>query len=343
MATRAPLNLFLIAAMIWAPAASAQFSPTLPAQSTGGVFVGSSTPAQQQLFNFVAFPVGTVNTPTGTQQLEYRFTLPVVFTNPNVPTDLTPVPNWQQRIRDRVLGPDRNYVPEPTPGLLVQRDPRYSFNGHWLPIIEGQTQVAMAPGANTFYRVIPRVSQATTGDTSVPHVMQTADASYALTAANEVTLTQGALLVKGGRTPFHILMPMKNDTAVVQIEQGTFAMVSNLDGRVTVANLADTHNTGCMTMLTDRPNKTYGEMPVRIGYMIEIYPNESPAAENRIASYSTLRQLRLANGLSVETMRVNYPYAFKRFNLTRALPDADFRRLVKTAAAVAYLDRGDVL
>jgi hypothetical protein len=340
MQPQSSLKLMLMVALLAQPA----MAQVAPAPGTSGTFVGTSTPAQQQLGNFVAYPVGTVQTPNGPQQLEYRFTLPVTFNTPYVPTDQTRVPNWQQRIREQVVGPDRNYVP-PTRGVMVARDGRYSFTGRWMPVVEGQTQVAMSPsaGSSTLLRVIPRISDATTGDTTVPQIMQTADADFALTAANEVTLNKGALLVKGGKQPFHILMPMKNDVSVVRVEEGTFAMVSNLDGRATIANLADSHQDGCMTMLTDRAHKTYGEMPVRIGYMLEIYGNELPAAENRIASYSTLRQLRLENGLSVETMRVNYPFAFKRFNLTRALSEADFKRLVKTAAAVAYLDRGDVL
>lgn len=272
-------------------------------------------------------------------------TLPTIFNNPYVPTDQTPVPNWQQRIRERVLGPDRNYVP-PTGGEIVARDPRYTFTGRWLPVIEAQTQVAMVPhtGSTTLLRVIPREEAAITRDTTgVAQVMQTADAEFALTAANEVTLTRGALLVKGGTMPIHVLMPVRNDTAVVRVEEGTFAILSNLDGRLTIANLTDTHTDGLRMMLTDRAHVTYGDMPVRIGNMLEVYANELPCAENRLVSYSTVRQLRLENGLTVETLRVNYPFAFKRFNMTRVLSDADLRRLVKTAASVVYMDRGDVL
>jgi hypothetical protein len=334
------MMMLLIAAMI-CPAALAQFQPTLPAPGSGGVFVGASSPFEQQLFNFVAVPVGQTVTPGGTQQLEYRFTLPVTFNNPTVPTDVTPVPNWEWRIRDR-LGPDRNFVP-PSSGVLVARDPRYSFTGRWHPVVEGQTAIAMAPGVMTLPAVVPRTARIDANSAGVAQIMPATASDYALTAENEITLTEGAMLIKGGNKPLYVLLPLATDNAVVRVEEGTFAMVSNFGGHISIANLADSHDAACRVLLTDRARKAYGEMPVRIGYMVEIYGNEKPTGEHRIASYSTLRQLRLSNGYTVETMRLNYPHAFKRFNLTRALSQEDFNRLVKTAAALAYLDRGDVL
>lgn len=318
--------------------ASTVVTPTLPAPGTGAFVAGQSTPAEQSLFNFVAIPAGT----TGTQPLEYRFRLPVVFNNPIVPTDVTGPGGslgYAQGLRERILGPDRNVLPD-SQGVIVARDPRYQFTGRWSPVSGHQVAIASAiPGTITLPVVVPRTADVATENFAQPYIMPTAGATYLMSAANEVTLTNGALLVKGGNAPLYVLMPLSGDTAVVRVDSGSFAMISNMDGRVTVANLDDRHNDAVMVYLTDRARKTYGEMPVRIGYMVEVYPNTIAAGQNRLVAYTVLNQLRLSNGYSVETMRLNYPRTFKRFNLTRALSEADMMRLVKTAAAVAYMDR----
>jgi hypothetical protein len=261
---------------------------------------------------------------------------------PVEPTSITRVPNDAQRIREQVLGVNRSRVPADN-HKIVARDPRYNFSGRWWNVRPEQTQVAMLPGGmqeRTYLRVIPRMAAATTGgDIDSAQIMPTVGATYSVNSANEMLLRNGAMLVKGGKQPFHVLMPIGNDTAVVRIEEGTFAMVSNFGEHVSVANLADTHRTGCLTLLTDRENKKVGEVPARIGQMLEIYPNSLPAGENRDATYISTHQLRLSNGLTVETMRLNYPHTMKRFNLTAVLSDQELKRVVKTAAAVSYLDR----
>jgi hypothetical protein len=253
----------------------------------------------------------------------------------------TQVPNSPWTIRDRVIGRNRSRVPRDN-GKIVARDPRYSFTGRWYHVAPSQTQVALLPGGmqeRTFLRVVPRMTAATTGgDIITAQIMPTANANYSVSATNELTLRNGALLIKGAKQPFNVLMPLGHDTAVVRIEEGTLAMVSNFGDHVSVANLADTHRDGCLTLLTDRQNKTLGEMPARIGQMIEIYPNSLAAGENRDASYISTHQLRLANGYTVETMRLNYPRTMKRFNLTGVLSEQDLKRMVKTAAAVSFMD-----
>lgn len=320
----------------------AQVSPSLPAPGTSGVFQGTTNATQQQVFNFVAFPVGEVQTPTGTQQLEYRFSLPIVFNQPYVPTDQSGVGGslgHAQGLRERILGPDRNTLPDST-GVIVARDPRYTFSGRWSPIIPSPTQVATLPNVLEFPAVIvPRTSGSIEKSIVSAQIMPTTGTSYTVSAPDEVSFTEGALLIKGGDAPLHVLMPIGNDNAVVRIEHGTFAMVSNFGGRVTVTNLSDTHNSGCVVLLTDKNRRTYGEMPVRIGYMVEVYPNTIQTGENRLVAYTVLNQLRLSNGFSVETTRINYPRAFKRFNISRNISTTDLQRIVKSAAAVSYMDR----
>lgn len=334
-------------------AAGSVVTPTLPAPGTGGIVTvpAASTPAEQLLFNYVSFPVGTTVGPGGPQTLEYRFRMPIVFNNPMVPTDVTGVGGslgHAQGLRERILGPDRNVLPD-SRGVIVARDNRYQFTGRWMPWSTQQVAVlSTAPRAITsrvitMPAVIPTVSipEFRDGRPDIPvnaEIMPTAGASYSVSNANEITLTNGALLVKGGNQPLWVLAPLAGDTAVVRIARGAFVMISNMDGKVNIANLADTRSDSVVGYLTDRNRKTYGEMPVRIGYMLEVYPNAAPEGENRLVAHTVLDQVRLTNGYTVETLRLNYPRTFKRFNLTRALSADDLSWLIKSAAAVAYMD-----
>lgn len=318
----------------------------LMAMTACPIVQAQQTTVNVQRTNLTTTTITTTTNPNGTTSTQTNVQINPI---PNIlapveQTTSTRVPNDGQEIRDQVIGPNRSPLPHDN-GIIVARDPRYNFTGRWWQVRPEETQVAMLPNGmtqRTYLRVIPRMAAATTGgDNEVAKIMPTVGADYAMSAANEMTLRDGAMLVKGGRKPFHILMPLQHESAVVRIEEGTFAMVSNLGGHVSVANLADTHREGCLTLLTDEVHNRLGEVPARIGQMIEVYPNSLPQGENREASYITTKQLRLANGLTVETMRLNYPRTMKRFNLTRVLSEQDLKRVVKAAAAVAFVDADD--
>lgn len=308
------------------------------AQQSG--FFPRSTPFEQQVGNFVAAPVGP-NT-------ELRTQLPQVFIgNPPVPTDATGLGGSlgrAQGLRERLLGPDRNTLPD-SHGCIVARDPRYNFTGRWNSFCP--TGVAIVPGARTYAAVIapnavPLISAPVARfntDDLAPQFMPSGTAKYTVTDGNRLSLTDGAVLIKTGRTPVLVSACVNGETANVKLDGGAFAMVSMMCGRLGVLNLTDNHQDSTVVYLTDKTRGDYGWTPVRIGNLVEVYPNAIGRADDELVAYTVLNKIPMTNGLTVETLRYSYPRAMKRFNITRALCNDDLQRVLKSAAAVSYVDR----
>jgi hypothetical protein len=350
-----------------APGVLPAASPPPPA-GTGYFAIGPSTPLQQALGNYVASPVNTIRTADGgTVTIGYRFGMPVIFTHPYVPTDMAGVGGGlghARGLRHELLGPDRNTLPD-SHGIIVARDPRYSFTGRWHPINWGAARVAAVPTVRTLSAVMqPRELAAVppavpvvvadqapaavgrfrdidaTRVSALPQFMPTADAQYVINPGNEVQLSSGALLIKSGTgSPVYVSTNINNQALTVRLAKGTLALVSVLDGRLTVGNLSDIGQDSVVVYLGDSSRCDYGYSPVRVGHLAEVYPTALGCGANDLVAYSVHTRVPLTNGLTFESMRLSYPRALKRFNLTRALCDADLRQVIKTAAAVSYLDR----
>src|SRR6185369_1790217 len=70
-------------------------------------------------------------------------TLPPTLQRPVVPTDVTGPGGslgYSRNIRHRILGEDRNTVPD-SHHLVVMRDPRYCFTGRWQPFCQQQVAI----------------------------------------------------------------------------------------------------------------------------------------------------------------------------------------------------------
>lgn len=314
-------------------------SPLVASAQQSGFFP-RSTPFEQQAGNFVAAPVGP-NT-------ELRTQLPQVFIgNPPVATDATGIGGSlgrAQGLRERLLGPDRNTLPD-SHGVIVARDPRYNFTGIWNAFCPNG--VAVLPGVRTYSAVIapsaaPVISQSTFGmssDDIAPQFMPSGTAQYTVIGGNRLSLQDGAVMIKTGSTPVLVSACVNGENATVKLDGGALAMVSMMCGRLNVMNLTDNHRDSTIVYLTDKTRGDYGWTPVRIGNMVEVYPNSLGRAENELVAYTVLNKIPTTNGLTVETLRYSYPRAMKRFNITKSLPCNDFQRVVKSAAAVSYIDR----
>jgi hypothetical protein len=314
-------------------------SPLVASAQQSGFFP-RSTPFQQQAGNFVAVPVGT-NT-------ELRTQLPQVFIgNTPVPTDATGIGGSlgrAQGLRERILGPDRNTLPD-SHGFIVARDPRYNFTGIWNAFYP--TGVSVLPGVRTYSAVMapsamPVLSRSAfrmNSDDIAPQFMPSGTAKYTVIGGNRLSLQDGAVLIKTGRTPVLVGASVNGETASVKLDGGALVLVSMMCGRLNVMNLTDNHRDSTVVYLTDKTRGDYGWTPVRIGNMVEIYPNALGRAENELVAYTVLNKIPMTNGLTVETLRFSYPRAMKRFNITRSLPGDDFARVTKSAVAVSYIDR----
>ncbi|HEY9790215.1 MAG TPA: hypothetical protein V6D22_07445 [Candidatus Obscuribacterales bacterium] len=299
---------------------------------------------------------------------------PLVIPYPQVPTDVTGIGGslgHAQGIRQLLLGPDRNTLPG-SHGAIVCRDPRYNFTGIWSPIEWGNARVAMLPdtgiaavvpntGISGFQpaplaAVIPtavpvetsamdRVDAAITPgdlDATVPpaiaQLMPTCGAAYSVCAPNNIQLSHGALLIKVNEQPVYVSSAMCGNGVSVRLARGAFAMVSMLNGRFVVANLADSGQDSVVLNVGDRTRCDSGAVPVRVGFLAELHANGVACSENELVAYTIPNTIPMTDGLTLEMMRVSYPRTLKRFNITRMLTDCDLRRVMKTAAAVSYVD-----
>lgn len=340
----------------------ASSSMTAPAQ----VFP-ASTPQQQALGNFVAIPAGP--------GVEFRTALlPPQLTNPIVPTDVTGPGGslgYSRDLRRELLGPDRNTVPN-SHALIVARDPRYSFTGQWLPLYQGQlaaalpaTVVGALPARSATTMVLSQAAVIATPAATlasaealdaklrlpyidfgngrlspIAQIMPSAGAQIQSLACNRLLLTRGAMMVKTGTQDAAVMVPLAGgEQAVVSIARGCIAMVSAFDGHMTVANLHDSARDSVVLSMNDATTCGAGSMPVRIGYMEEVYPNCGACPENELVAYTILGRNAFSNGYTVETTRFSYPRAMKRFNITCSLDQCDVRTILKSAAALSYTDR----
>lgn len=269
-----------------------------------------------------------------------QFTLPRIFPFPYVPTDQTGIGGslgHAQGLRNRLLGPEARISPDSA--VMVARDPRYVFDGQWTPVMPGLAQVATTGDIRTFSVVIAPQS-AVLQDTGAARVMSGPKSDFTVNTANDIRLNSGALMVRGGAdVPLTISTIMPNaEIAAVRIKNDALAMVSMLDGRLTVANFTESSRDSVMLYMTDRERAAQAGIPVNIGRIAELYPNSKRSTLSEMVAHSVLHQLPLSNGLTLESMRMSYPRAMKRFNITSALTQRDLDQVIKSAAAVAVVD-----
>jgi hypothetical protein len=284
-----------------------------------------------------------------------------------------------QDIRKVLLGHDRNTVPDSHGWIVARDPRyNFTGRWQALPSLSG-SRVALAPGGvavaptriavaptgiattRTLAAVIPsatpvviapsedsranRIDNALTrGDldatlsTTVAQIMPTCNAKY-VASCNDIALEQGALMVKATKgQPIYVSSALNGNQITVRLAAGAVALVSMLDGRFMVANLVDSAENSVVLNVGDKTRCDSGTMPVRVGYLAELYPCGS-CARSEVVAYTIPNTIPMTNGLTMEVMRISYPRALKRFNITRNLTACDMRRLMKTAAAVSYIDR----
>jgi hypothetical protein len=106
-----------------------------------------------------------------------------------------------------------------------------------------------------------------------------------------------------------------------------------------VANLTDSGPDSVVLTVGDKTRCDVGSVPVRVGFLAELRPNGLACSENEVVAATIPNTIPMTDGLTLEMMRLSYPRTLKRFNITRSLTSCDLRRVLKTAAAVSYIDR----
>jgi hypothetical protein len=174
--------------------------------------------------------------------------------------------------------------------------------------------------------------------TPAPQVMPTGSAQYCSTG-DEIKLQCGALLIKvDKRRPVYVSSVVDSNEVSVRLGDGALVLVSNLDGRMTVVNLADSGRDSCTIYMADKNSGAPGQMNLRVGHLAEFFPSSFRYAENEVLSYTVPNTIPMTNDLTLEVMRVSYPRTMKRFNLIHTLAACDKNRILKTAAATSFED-----
>jgi hypothetical protein len=304
--------------------------------------LSAQAPAGAQSIN--PSPIGVDN--------EIELQLPSIFTNPQVPTDFSgPAGSLghAQGLRQRLLGPEAEIYPRRKTTLIVSRDPRFVYGPSWMPFI--QSGLAVIPRTNTFSAVIetPGSLRKTTIKEAAPVLVKTTDALptnarflptkgtiYSITPLGHLNLDAGAVVVKAGEAPVTVSTLVAGRPVAVNIGGNAIAVVSTYDDRFSVLNLLDEQADAVSVYISEAGiTKT---SPVRLGRLFEVFPTGRTESAHALVGQSPMILSPLSNGLTVATYGTDFPRALKRFNLTNTLSAADMNRILKSAAAIAYVD-----
>src|SRR5579875_202158 len=157
-------------------------------------------------------------------------------------------------------------------------------------------------------------------------------------SANELMVSDGAVLLRGGDKPVVVSCEVNRQKVMVEVKSGALIMVSALDGRATVLNLTDSAPGSCTLLLPSMEKVIpYQSVAVESGQVAEFYVNDGLEPASTVLSYRTIARKNLAGGVAVLIAKYDYLAAMKRFNLSFALPSQDLNRVIKTMAASATL------
>lgn len=300
-------------------------------------------------------PDPTTPSATGTDS-QIQLQLPQIFTNPQVPTDFSGPGGslgHAQGLRDRVLGPEAEIYPREQATLIVSRDRRYVYGESWLPFV--QSGLALIPRTSTFAAVITEESSGatrkkTTVTEAVPVVVQTETTLptnarflptqgtvYSISPSGQLNLDAGAVVVKAGEVPVTVNTLVAGKPVAVNIGGNAIAVVSTYDDRFSVLNLLDEEADAVSVYIAE--GGITKSTPVRLGRLLEVFPTgRTEFSAHALVARSAMTLSPLSNGLTVASYRADFPRALKRFNLTNTLSTADMDRILKSAAAIAYVD-----
>jgi hypothetical protein len=276
--------------------------------------------------------------------------LPIIFSNPRVPTDLTGPGGSLGRakgLKGEILGitprraiPDVRHVP---------RDERFAFTGTWqsvdgvavstvrsaLVYPNGRQLIATRPHASdTVVAVRGRMVGPATGSCLMP----TEGAVFNRLSENEVELSSGALLVKANDQGVIVsATSCGKHKALVTVERGATAMVSCFDNRVTVINLLSNADTHVKLFVPHAASKTF-EVMVPLGTQASFSGEQQPVVSSlTLAPGKQILEHALPDGARVHTFPIDYTTTLKVHGIARALPEEDYKKMLHTAAAVSLV------
>lgn len=286
-------------------------------------------------------------------QFQFTFQLPTVFTNPLVPTDISGIGGGLGHARG--IGsqiPLSGAMPggKGKPAILIARDSDYEFLGQWIPFAfdmehkfeagsghdrSGQSKSSERSKSPSQTGKVERWDLLDRDGDSV--FMPTRNARYEEGRKDELNISKGAVLVKAGKQPVHISANLEGKDFTAKITAGALALVSVVGDRLLVLNLTDRASGAVVLYL---PGEHGGAHHVGLGVseIVEIHKSSDKPQSDHVA-VKLLSERPLDESLHIRTARCHYVAAMRRFSLDKALSYRDFNRVLKTAAAMAYVNR----
>ncbi|MBX9771010.1 MAG: hypothetical protein K2X29_06545 [Candidatus Obscuribacterales bacterium] len=246
-------------------------------------------------------------------------------------------------------GPDANQL-EPEKALtkeelavLMAKDKRFEFTAQWTPFAKDFPPSLPAPASTVEDNKDPRKQFgrvekiAPLGTKNVePMFMPTVNASFSKTNDDHLTLRDGAVLVRAGGRPVFISTKLCHEQVVTCITNGAIAMISAFDEKPTVLNLTDKCCGSVVVYVPlEQANKSHS-ISLKAGQIAEAYKLDTKPVSHLVSTRIDVNE-RIGPHCGLLVSQCHYIRALKKFNLVAALPKSDFDRIVKTAAAVGYV------
>lgn len=283
-----------------------------------------------------------------------NFQLPRVFDNPRVPTDFTDTKVDFQEAENLLLRGEAKNM-QKTRGI-VRRDDRFHFEPHWTNLAPEARMAMMQPGAPveiTRTVVVKRELAAVivdpkhkqfkeliedTNSTKMPssaRIKANVGTSYTVTEG-DLILNTGAVLVETNSEPLVLRTALNDKRFGIALKSGALCLVSNMDGRLIVANLLDRGRDACSIHVFGDGILTERRLDARAGQLWEF---AAQPGETAPVTYDVMGHLPIAEDMVAELYPISYPRLLKRYNMLSAIDTYTMRNMLKTAAAVAHIGR----
>ncbi|MBX9685228.1 MAG: hypothetical protein K2X27_00925, partial [Candidatus Obscuribacterales bacterium] len=221
-----------------------------------------------------------------------------------------------------------------TSNTLIARDPRFEFSRNWIPLLESPAS-RHKDETDSNGRHIAKVEHWDFAKKAKSTLfMPTEDAVFKL-SHNQISLESGAVLVRAEKEAALVHSKISGHPFSVRVAAGALALISNVDGKPFVINLTDRC---CGAVVATLPgSEGQRKLSLAVGEIIELFEEHEEPFSTYISS-KIIANEKLHLTTKLQLGKCHYTSAMRRYNLDRALEKTDMDRVLKTAAAMVYVN-----
>jgi hypothetical protein len=221
---------------------------------------------------------------------------------------------------------------------LINRDSRYTFIGDWQLVKPKSTD---RQAVNKEKTVLSTVTHKATIEqwiappaVKAPIFMPTKDCDYTRLESG-LDLVSGAVLVRTSSEPAFITTTLDHKRIKTRIGSGALALISHVDGKPFVLNLTD-RCCGSVVVSIASEGERIRKYSLATGEVIELHKSDEKPFTTHVSAKILLNEA-VTNSMGLQLARCHYLSVVRRFNLDRALHKNELQRVLKTAAALAFV------